>query len=116
MSDAYTSYFKLDYNNTESYKDLEKFFIDNGFKKLPESCDPRPMYFQKGDLKIIIRWYRNLVTLDIENEKNGDCIEINFDEIRGAWLPVIGCKMYELLYEGARRAELSIEKTGEEKK
>ena len=113
MTDAYTSYFKLDYENTESYKDLEKFFIDNGFKKLPESDQPRPMYFQKGNFKIIIIWYRNLATLMMKNEKDGDFIELHFDEICGAWLPVIGCKTYELLYEGAKRAELTIEKTGE---
>lgn len=115
MTGTHTSYFKLDYENTESYKDLEKFFIDNGFKKLPESGEPRPMYFQKGDLKIIIRWYRNLVTLGIENEKNGDCIEINFDEIWEAGIPVMGCKTYEFLYKRNRLARLSIEKTGDEK-
>ena len=110
MSDAYTSYFKLDYNNAESYKDLEKFFIDNGFKKLPESCDPRPMYFQKGDLMIIIRWYRNLATLMMKNEKDGDFTESHFNEICGAWIPVMGCETYEFLYKGNRLAKLAVKK------
>lgn len=110
MTDAYTSYFKLNYNNTESYKDLKKFFIDNGFKKLPESEKPRPMYFQKGDLKIIIIWYRNLATLMMKNEKDGDFIELLFDEICGAWTPVMGCETYEFLYKGNRLAKLAVKK------
>ena len=116
MTDAYTSYFKLDYENTESYKDLEKFFIDNGFKKLPTSDIVRPMYFQKGNLKIIIIWYRNLATLRMAYEKNGDFIEFNFDEICGARVEVIGYETYEFLNHGNRLAKLAVKKTGEEKK
>ena len=113
MTDAYTSYFKLDYENTESYKDLEKFFIDNGFKKLPESDQPRPMYFQKGNFKIIIIWYRNLATLMMKNEKDGDFIEFHFNEICGAWIPVLGYETYEFLYKGERLARFAVKKTGE---
>ena len=115
MTDAYKSYFKLNYDNTESYKDLEKFFIDNGFKKLPTSDIVRPMYFQKGNLKIIIIWYRNLATLMMKNEKDGDFIELHFDEICGAWIPVMGCKTYEFLYKGERLARFAVKKTGDEK-
>ena len=116
MTDAYKSYFKLDYDNTESYKDLEKFFIDNGFKKLPTSDIVRPMYFQKGNLKIIIIWYRNLSTLRIINDQDGDFIEFNFDEICGAWVGVIGYETYEFLYKGERLARFAVKKTGDEKK
>ncbi len=110
MTDAYTSYFKLDYDNTESYKDLEKFFIDNGFKKLPTSDIVRPMYFQKGNLKIIIIWYRNLATLRMKNEKDGDFIEFYFNEICGALIPYMGCETYEFLYKGNRLAKLAVKK------
>lgn len=110
MTDAYKSYFKLDYDNTESYKELEKFFVDNGFKKLPTSDIVRPMYFQKSNLKIIIIWYRNISTLRMADEKNGDFIEFNFDEICGARTPILGYETYEFLNHGNRLAKLAVKK------
>ncbi len=114
MTDVYISYFKLNYDNTESYKELEKFFVENGFKKLSkkdiESEFFKIMCFKKGKLKITVAWSQDLVTLKAGGKKRNNYIKVYFDEITKSYIQGKKHDKYVFLYKNRMCGELVLKK------